>query len=158
MTPDLRQMRRGVLLWASCLAGRFALNAPCPMDRDWHTRSHTLSLSRQRPRDPRRANCWPLSVGGGGGERQAETEGGGDPRLPAESWKKASPVGIGQSQVPQGAWASAELSHQVPQTPHPPPGPAQPSPGGGVGGGHRQEVIERLGPLPPQLPAAPSLQ
>lgn len=37
LTPDPGQRRWRVLLCASCLARRFALNAPCPMDRDWHT-------------------------------------------------------------------------------------------------------------------------
>jgi len=70
-------------------------------------------------------------------------EAGGGPGLPAKPWKKASPFGIGQSQVPPGAWALAEQSHQVPQ-------PSSPG-GWGVGEGHRQEVIERLRPLPAQL-------
>lgn len=64
------------------------------------------------------------------GEGRAEMEAGGGPGLPAKPWKKASPFGIGQSQVPPGAWALAEQSHQVPQ----------PSSPGGVGGGGRAQA------------------
>lgn len=89
-----------------CLAGRFALNAPCPVDGDRHIRSHTLGQSRQRPRGSQRAGSWPPTVGGGRRE--------GRSRFPAGCWEDANPVGAGLPQVPR-LWP--EHSHQVPSPP-----------------------------------------
>lgn len=74
------------------------------MERDWHTRSHTLSQSMQRPRDSQRAGSWPLTLGGGAGSRD----------------------GIGQPQVPHGVWALARAEPAGPTGPNPRPCTAPP--------------------------------
>lgn len=75
------------------------------MERDWHTRSHTLSQSRQRPRDSQRAGSWPLTLAGRGGRHRD---------------------GIGQPQVPHGVWALARAEPVGPTDPAPRPCTALP--------------------------------
>lgn len=148
--------RRGVLLWASCLARRFALNAPCPTDRDWHTRSHTLSLSRQRPRDPRRASCWPLSVGGGG-RGAAGGDGGGRRSTPSS---RALEEGEPSWYWPvTGASGCLGFGRAEPPGPTAPPPPTRPCTaltwGGGWGEGTGRKSLRDWGPCHPSCQLLP---
>lgn len=68
-----------------------------------------------------------------------------DQAFPAEPWKNASPVGIGLSQVPHGAWALARAEPRGPT--------AVPLPlGEGAQAGSHPEARA------PATPAAPTLQ
>lgn len=109
-----------------CLARRFALNAPCPVDGDWHTRTtHSADPGEAKGFSEGR----PLAtVRDGGG---AEVDG--------------HPFQLSLSQVPPGAWALARAQ---------PPGPPQPqalhsapsSPGDRI---LRGAIHRRPGHLPP---------
>lgn len=81
-----------------CLARRFALNAPHPVDGDWHTRT-------TRSADP--------------GEAKGFSEGRPLATVRAGGGAEVSQVQPSLSQVPPGAWALARAQ---------PPGPPPPSP------------------------------
>lgn len=49
---SLEQME-GSTLFLLCRARRLALNALCPMDGDWHTRSQTQPIGRELRDSPR---------------------------------------------------------------------------------------------------------
>lgn len=109
------------------------------MDRDWHTRSHTLSQPQQRPKDSQRGAQRPLTIWwwrsemdwwGGGRDPPAFQLSPG--RMPA------SPVDTGHQ---WGLGSGPRQSHWAPQ----PPAPAQtalpPHFGGLAPAGSHQEAL-----------------
>ncbi|CAI9163744.1 unnamed protein product [Rangifer tarandus platyrhynchus] len=115
------------------------------MDRDWHTRSHTLSQPQQRPRILRgRPAATPhlvVEVGDGGGGEAAEIRAAFQP---SAGGMPSSPVGAGRwwdlgSGLRQSHWAPQPLQRQPSLLTS--------------GDWHRQEVIKR-----PRHPAARALQ
>lgn len=78
-------------LFLLCQAGRLALNALCPMDGDWHTRSQTQPTGRELRGSP--GGCRPGEVGAG--RRASHSD-----LLVSAGKKLASPLGQGDQQVP----------------------------------------------------------